>query len=250
MKSLALEAFPRVATKRNAVKKLRTSGRVPGVLYGREGSPKSVEVDVKALKNLVHHSTSETVLVDLALEGKSQLALLQEVQHHPISNAYLHVDLRAVRADEKVIISVPVEAVGEPVGVKTGGGVLEHVMFKLKVRALPKDLPEIIHVDVSLLDLEQSIHIGDIKPGAGVEILGIPGLAVFSVAVPKAEVEKVAEVVAVEGAAAPAADGAKAEGAAPVAGDAKKGDAKKGDAKKGDAKKPEAKKPEAKAKGK
>ncbi len=242
MKSVALEAFPRAAAKRNAVKKLRAGGRVPGVLYGREGSPRAVEVDQKALETLVHHATSETVLVDLSLQGASHLALLQEVQHHPISGSFLHVDLHAVRADEKVTVSVPVEAVGEPVGVKTGGGVLEHVMFKLKVRALPKDLPEIIHVDVTGLEVDKSIHIGEIQPAAGVEILGNPGFAVFSVAIPKAEEAKPTEAVAVEGAAPveggeAGAAGAKAEaGKAEGAADAKKADGKKA--------------PEAKAKGK
>ena len=81
------------------------------------------------------------------------MALVKDIQHHALTQKALHVDLMEVRADEKVTIMAPVESVGEPVGVKTGGGTLEHVLFKLKVRALPKDLPEVITVDVSKTEL-------------------------------------------------------------------------------------------------
>ena len=92
-----------------------------------------------------------------------RLALVQEVQHHPLSGKVLHVDFHEVAENEKVTVMVPVETTGEAAGVKNGGGVLEHVLFKLKVRCLPKDLPEQIIVDVSALELGKSIHIGEIK---------------------------------------------------------------------------------------
>ncbi len=101
-----------------------------------------------------------------------RLALVQDVQHHPLSGNILHVDLHEVAENEKVTIMVPVEPAGEAVGVKTGGGVLEHVLFKIKVRALPKDLPEQINVDVTALEIGKSIHLGEIKPPEGVEFLG------------------------------------------------------------------------------
>ena len=116
----------------------------------------------------------------------------------------LHVDFHEVSPTEKVTIMVPVETVGEAVGVKTGGGVLEHVLFKIKVRALPKDLPEQLLIDVSHLELGKSIHLGDIKAPEGVEILGDKKVSVISVALPKTEAEEVAEA---------------AEGAVPAAGD-------------------------------
>jgi large subunit ribosomal protein L25 len=125
---------------------------------------------------------------------------------------------------------VPVETAGEAAGVKNGGGVLEHVLFKIKVRALPKDLPEQIVIDVSALELNRSIHIGDIKAPAGVEILGDKGIPVVSVAVPRTEAE---ETTATEGEAAGAGDVEMIkekkegeEGAAPAAKGADKGAAK------------------------
>jgi large subunit ribosomal protein L25 len=105
----------------------------------------------------------------------------------------LHVDFHEVAEDEKVTVMVPVETVGEAAGVKTGGGVLEHVLFKIKARALPKDLPEVITVDVSHLNIGQAIHLGEIKAPPGVEILGEKQIPVIAVAAPRTEEEEAAE---------------------------------------------------------
>jgi large subunit ribosomal protein L25 len=193
MKSVSLTAFPRTQLRRGEVKKLRSKGRIPAVIYGARTQPQSLEIDTEALETLIHHSASENVLVDLAVDGGSKrLALVQEIQHHPLSGKVLHVDLHEVAEDEKVTIMVPVESTGEAVGVKTNGGVLEHVLFKIKVRALPKDLPELISVDVSALDIGQSIHLGDIKPPEGVEILGDKHISVLAVAAPLTEAQAAA----------------------------------------------------------
>lgn len=195
MKTVPLNAFPRALARRGGAKKLRTSGRVPAVIYGRQTEPKNLEIDRIALVDLIHHSASENILLDLSVTEDSKpkrLVLVQEIQHHPLSGAVLHVDLHEVAEDEKVTIMVPVETVGEAVGVKTDGGVLEHVLFKIKVRALPKDLPELIEVDVSHLTIGQSIHLGDIKPPQGVEILGDKGVSVISVAAPITEAQEAA----------------------------------------------------------
>ena len=121
-----------------------------------------------------------------------RLALVQELQHHPLSGKVLHVDFHEVAEDEKVTISVPVETLGEAEGVKTGGGVLEHVLFKIKARALPKNLPEVLIIDVTQLKLGESIHLGDIKAPEGVELVGDKHLSVVSVALPRTEEEEAA----------------------------------------------------------
>jgi large subunit ribosomal protein L25 len=121
-----------------------------------------------------------------------RLVLVQEIQHHPLSGEVLHVDLHEVAEDEKVTVMVPVETLGEATGVKTDGGVLEHVLFKIKVRALPTDLPETIEVDVTHLAIGQSIHLGEIKAPSGVEILGDKGVSVISVAAPITEAQEAA----------------------------------------------------------
>ena len=196
MKSVPLNAFPRTATGRGEVKKLREqNSRVPAVIYGRKVQPQNLELNRVEIDNLIHHSASENVLVDLAVKDDARakrLALVQDVQHHALRGDILHVDLHEVAEDEKVTILVPVEPTGEAVGVKTGGGVLEHVLFKIKCRALPKDLPEVIHVDVTVLEIGKSIHLNEITAPTGVEFLGDKKVVVFSVAAPVSEAEETA----------------------------------------------------------
>jgi large subunit ribosomal protein L25 len=182
MKSVPLTAYPRTLTRRTGVKKLRREGRVPAIVYGPRMKPENIEVDTKEFDKLIHHAISENILVDLTVEGKQRLALVQEVQHHPLSRETLHVDLHEVAPDEKVEITVPVETLGEPIGVRVDGGLLEHVLFKVRVRALPGDLPECIELDVADMQLGQTLHIGDMPVSDGVEILGDPGIPVVSVA--------------------------------------------------------------------
>jgi large subunit ribosomal protein L25 len=196
MKSLSLRAFPRSAAKRSAVKKLRATGRVPAIIYGRQTEPQNLEVGLKEIQDLIHHSVSETILVDLAVEGDARspqrLALVQEIQHHPLSGTVLHVDFHEVAENEKVTVTVPVETSGEAAGVKTSGGVLEHVLFKIKVRALPRELPEVITVDVTPLEIGQSIHLGEIPLPPGVEVVGDKKIPVISVAAPITEAQEAA----------------------------------------------------------
>ena len=190
MKSVALKAYPRAQVQRAEVTKLRRAGRVPATIYGRQAKPQNLEVNSKEFADLLHHSVSENLLVDLSVENDARskrLALVQEIQHHPIDGKVLHVDFHEVAENEKVTVHVPVETTGEAVGVKTGGGVLEHVLFKLKVRCLPKDLPEQIVVDVTSLEIGKSFHISDIKAPEGVEILGDKHITVVAVAAPRAE---------------------------------------------------------------
>jgi large subunit ribosomal protein L25 len=195
MKSVPLKVFPRTQVRRGEVKKLRGSGRVPAVIYGRQNKPQNLEVSAKEFDDLIHRSVSENLLVDLSVENDTRarrLALVQEIQHYPLDGKILHVDFHEVSENEKVTVNVPVETTGEAAGVKNSGGVLEHILFKLKVRSLPKDLPEQIIVDVSNLELGKAIHIGEIKLPAGVEILGDKNIPVVSVALPRTEEEEAA----------------------------------------------------------
>jgi len=192
MKSVPLKAFPRAQKRRGPVKKLRSNGRVPAVIYGRQTAPQNLEISAREIGDLIHEHVSENLLVDLSIDSDARakrLALVQEIQHHPINGKIVHVDFHEVAEDEKVVVQVPVEAVGEAAGVKNGGGVLEHVLFKLKVRCLPKDLPEQISVDVTSLEIGKSIHIGEVTAPQGVEILGDKKIPVVSVAAPRAEEE-------------------------------------------------------------
>jgi large subunit ribosomal protein L25 len=195
MKSVALKAYPRSQVQRAEVTKLRRAGRVPATIYGRQAKPQNLEISAKEISDLIHHSVSENLLVDLSVESDARskrLALVKEIQHHPLDGKVLHVDFHEVAENEKVTVLVPVETTGEAAGVKTGGGTLEHVLFKLKVRCLPKDLPEQIVIDVTALEIGKAVHLGEIKAPEGVEILGDKHITVVAVAAPRAEEEVVA----------------------------------------------------------
>jgi len=250
MKSVPLSAFARSLERRSGAKKLRSTGRIPAVIYGRQAKPQNLEVVAREMEDLIHESASENLLVDLAVkdDGRPQrLAMVQEVQHHPLSGKVLHVDFHEIAENEKVTVKIPVETSGEAEGVKTEGGVLEHVLFKILARGLAKDLPEVITVDVAHLKIGESIHLGDIKAPPGVEILGDKKISVISVAAPRTEEEEAADAAAAAAAVpgevemlkekkedgtegAPAAKGAE-KGAAPAKGAADKAAPAAGDKK-------------------
>ena len=195
MKSVPLTAYPRTLSRRGGSKKLRAAGRIPAVIYGGQTKPETLEVDGKSLEDLIHHSASENLLVDLAMDKDSKpkrLALVKEIQHYALTGAVLHVDFHEISPTEKVTVMVPVESIGEASGVKNGGGVLEHVLHKIKVRCLPKDLPDVITVDVTALEIGKTIHIGDLQAPAGVEIMGDKHISVLAVKAPVTEAQEVA----------------------------------------------------------
>jgi large subunit ribosomal protein L25 len=186
MEAVALNAQSRSELKRSRVKKLRDNGVLPGVLYGGSEDPKAVSICATEFTKLMKHSASENILVDLAVDGGNLLAMVQEVQHHPLSGNALHVDFREVRADQPIIATVPIEPRGEAYGVKNEGGLLEHVLFSIKVKALPKDLPEVIDVDVTEMRSGQTMHLGEIPLPENLEVIGEKGIPAFSISVGRA----------------------------------------------------------------
>jgi large subunit ribosomal protein L25 len=229
MKSLALSAFARTHKRRKGARQVRSTGRIPANIYGKTAAAQNLEVDSKEFGLLVGKAHSEIILVDLTIAGDtrpSRLALVQDVQHHPLDGHVLHVDFHEVQPDEKVTIKVPVETTGECAGVKAGG-TLEHVLLKLRVRALPKDLPENILVDVTSLEVSKSIHLGDITPPSGVEILGNKEVTVLACAAPVTTEAEAAPAAGAEASKQPEMIKEKKGEEAPKADDKKAGDKKK-----------------------
>ena len=229
-KAVSLQVSQRASVGRTALKSVRKAGRVPGVLYGKakDKSVRSrpIEIDAKKLAAILQSSTSENVLVDVELTdagGKKvdqHLALLQDVQHHPIKDYIIHIDLHEIAQDEILHAEVPVTSVGEPVGVKTGGGLLETMLRTIRVACLPRNLPDLITVEVGHLEIGHSVHVRELKLPEGVTTTNPPELPVFSVFAPKEEVvetpstevvqpEVIMEKKVDEAAPAPGAKGAK-----------------------------------------
>ena len=219
-KAQALKAHTRKRSGSGALNSLRKEGLIPAVVYGKTQDAFNVRLNRKEVETVLHHSAAEQILVNLTIEDLNQtvLALIQDVQHNPLTDAITHLDFHAIREDEIIHANIPLELVGEAVGVKSGG-LLEHLIHNLQIKCLPKDLPEVIQVDVSALELNGSLHIRELKLPEGVKAVAHGEVMVAMVSEPKVA----AEVAATE--AAPAADAkaaAPAKGAAPAkAGDAK-----------------------------
>ena len=167
---------------------MRREGLVPAVIYGKSEPNQNIKVNAKEFAALLKDSASEHILVDLDLEGSKKLALLQDVQHDPLSGAFLHADFHAVSATETVHAVVRVEPKGDAPGLKLGG-LLEILIHELTVACLPEDLPEVIEVDVSSLGLGQAVHVGEISLPKGVKCEMDPSLVVALVTEPKVAVE-------------------------------------------------------------
>lgn len=199
-----LSARPRPEAGRNAVGKVRSRGAIPAVMYGAKDSATNLEVQKRDIENLLARAVSENILVQLEIKDgektTSRLSLIQEVQHHPVRGEIIHVDFHAVSMNEEIDAEVVLEPVGEPVGVKTFGGLLQQSMRLLPIRCLPQDLPEIIVVDVSALNIGESLHVRDIKLPPGVTAVPDEDLTVFLVSEPTVAEEPAAET---EEAAAP-----------------------------------------------
>lgn len=194
-KQQKLQAQTRTSLGRSAVNKIKQQGLVPAVIYGGTEPPQSLSINAREISNLLARAVSEHVLVDLEIadggQVQNRLALIQEVQHHPLRRHVLHVDFHAVRADEKIHAEIPIETIGEPNGVRNFGGILELALHALQVECLPRDLPDVITIEVSALNVGEAIHVKDVALPAGVIARAAPELTVVRVAAPKVEVEPV-----------------------------------------------------------
>jgi large subunit ribosomal protein L25 len=199
-----LSARPRNEAGRNAVSRVRARGAIPAVIYGGKDVTTNLEVDKRDIENILARAVGENILVQLEInDGQkttSRLSLIQEVQHHPVRGEIIHVDFHAVSMNEEIDAEVVLEPEGEPVGVKTFGGLLQQSMRLLPIRCLPQNLPEIIVVDVSGLNIGDTLHVRDIKLPPGVTAVPDEELTVFLVSEPTVAEEP---VVATEEAVAP-----------------------------------------------
>jgi len=244
-KRLGIKAKVRSEIGGRRPRRIRASGRVPAILYG-SGTAQALELNGREIAEALHGSSSESVLVDLMVETEGgtttkKMALIREVQHDPLRDTIEHVDFHQVEENKKLRVEVPVHEIGEAVGVRTGGGILDHALRALRVECLPKDLPERIDVDVSALEVGQAIHVGEVKLPAGVTVLNAKELPVFMVLLPtvEEEVKPVAEGAPTEPEVIREKKDVEGEaGAAPEKKDAAKKEAPKAEAKEGAKKEP------------
>jgi large subunit ribosomal protein L25 len=179
-----LKAERRDGTGKGAARKLRAAGRVPAVLYGHGQEPALLSVSSQDLLHLFHQAGG-SLLIDLDIEGKSQLAIPKEVQRDHLHGRYVHVDFLAVRRDERIKVQVEVRAIGDAPGVKAGG-VVEFHQRELEIETTPANVPEFLELDVSELEIGPSLKVADVVVPDGVTILADPEETVLSVITPAA----------------------------------------------------------------
>ena len=207
---------------KGASRRLRHAGKVPAILYGGHREPKALTVSHQKLLILLENERFYSTIMNLKVGDQVQAAILKDVQRHPAKNAILHLDLQRVVESEKLRIKIPLHFKGEAVapGVKTQGGIVSHQTTEVEVSTLPKDLPEFIEVDVSHLNLNQAMHLSDIKMPEGVTLVELAhgrDSTVVSIHAPRAEEPEPSAVAAAEAAATAEGAAVAAPGAAPAA---------------------------------
>ena len=197
---------PVVATPRegkfnkNAARRVRVSGKIPAVVYGAGQDSVAVSVDPRVITKILHSDSGHNTIFDLDVSGSTVVkAMIVDWQHEPIKGALLHIDLKRIAMDKMMTVSVPIQLVGVPLGVKAQGGILEHVLREVEIECLPGDIPDHLDVDVSGLDLHGAIHVSDLPHSSKIKFLEDEGTLVAHVTIIKEEVvEEVAAPVAAE----------------------------------------------------
>jgi len=238
-KNIVVEVAERSEMGKNASRRLRKGGGVPGVVYGLDRPPFTVGVPARKIEEVLGLESGRNTIFTLALSGqdRSRAVMIKALQRDPVTERLVHVDFVRVDLAKAVRVSVPIRIIGVAEGVKTDGGLLEFVLRQVEVQCLPSDIPEHLDLDVTALRLNQHLSVKDLPARERVTIVDDPEAIVCVVAVPKEEAAPVVEEVAAATAEPEVIKKGKETAAADDA-DAKKGDAKKPDA----AKKPEAKK--------
>ncbi len=189
-KKTSLKAAPRLRTGSGRLNQMRREGWVPSVIYGKGTENLNLKVDAKTFSDLLAQSSSENIIVNLDIEGHgTRLAFLQSLQHDPISGKTLHADFRSIDENTAITAHIPTHLNGESAGVKAGG-LIEQYVHAIEITCLPNDLPETIEVDVSHLQVGDSLHIGEIKFPAGVRATHAANVVVAHVGKPAAAVSE------------------------------------------------------------
>ncbi len=203
MERLSIVAEKREEQGKGVARSLRRDGMVPAVLY-RGGGSQSIKLVKKDLAKLINSMSGEQVMVDLQFkDGEKKLALLKDYQVDPIRGELLHTDFFEVSLTEEVRIPIHVTTVGESIGVRRDGGILQHTLREVMIECLPDKIPGKTSVDISKLEVGQSIHVSDLKFEEGIKVLNDPNDVIVTVVAAAVEAEPVAAEAVVE-AAAPA----------------------------------------------
>jgi large subunit ribosomal protein L25 len=183
-----LKVATRTETGKGAMRRLRREGRIPAVLYGRGEETRALSLDAHDFEMLTKQHSLDTTIVELSIEGAGRKGaklrtLIAEVQNHPYKPQVLHVDFQQVHAGERVTVQVPIRLLGTAAGVRAGG-VLQHVLHDVELECAVEDIPDALEVDVSALEIGDSVHVSELAVPENVELLVDPERTVCTVAPP------------------------------------------------------------------
>jgi large subunit ribosomal protein L25 len=236
MERVSLSAQERTGVGKSGARRARRDGFVPAVLYGRGRTPRALSVGRKDLVSALR-TAGRNALIDLRIaqdgESQAETVMIEEIQRDQIRREILHIDLHLISLTEALDVNVPVVLTGTPEPVTSGTGILEQLRREVEVRCLPTQIPDRLTIDVSALQVGDSLHVRDLKVGEGIEVLTPPEEVLAAVVAPAVE-EEAAPAAEAEAAAEPEVVGkAPAEGEAPAEEGAKpaKGEAKPAEAK-------------------
>ncbi len=198
-KTTQLKALPRAESGKELARKLRATGRIPAVLYGKDMEARGLSLDLRETEYLFQRIQVENTIVDLVIEGEAEPVptLIREIQTLPHKPGLLHVDFLRIQKGVAVEVEIPVHLEGTAKGVRESGGILEQQITELRVRCIPSLIPNVVALDVTGLGLGDSFHVSDVRLEEGVEILLDADRTICTVAVPR--VVAAAGVAEVEG---------------------------------------------------
>ena len=179
---------------------VRAAGKIPAVVYGAGQDSVAVTVDPRIITRILHSDSGHNTIFDLDVSGALVKAMVVDWQHDPVKGALLHIDLKRIAMDKAMQVSVPIQLIGVPVGVKAQGGILEHVLREVEIECLPVNIPGHLDVDVSALEINGAVHVSDLPHSDKIKFLSDEGLTVAHVAAIK---EEVVEPEAVDATAVP-----------------------------------------------
>jgi large subunit ribosomal protein L25 len=208
MPEIVVAAEPRSEKGKNANRRIRSGGKIPGVVYGKHEAI-AVAVSPKEISAILHSAKGENTLFDIDIQGAKRKVILKEYQVEPLKGALLHADFYEIALDQVLLVKVHVELTGTPVGVKVDGGILDFVTRELEIECLPADIPDKVTVDVSHLAMGKHVRVSELTLSDKLKLKTGPDVVIAHVVMPRAEEEVAAPAAAVEGAVA-------AEGAAPA----------------------------------
>ena len=189
-KEIIVRAERRDGRGKNDSRRLRVGGLVPLTIYGGDGEPLSAAAPLRELAAILRSETGHNTIFTLDVDGVgASEVMFYDRQLDPVRGRLIHADLRRLVKGQKIEVTVPLHLIGEPVGVREEGGMLEQIVREIEVRCSPRDIPEAINVDVSNLGVHDVLHISDIPVEEGVEILQEPETVIATVGIVREEVE-------------------------------------------------------------